>query len=163
MKRFTAGDAAELLAQAQASPRGRKNLNWHEPQSDAIQRFFNLMLAGTYVRPHRHSLQNRWELTLLLDGTVDLLSFDDQGLLLSRETLSGDATRAVEVPPQTWHSYVVRAGSALLFEVKQGPYDAGQDKRFADWAPAEHEPGAERMLQWLLHANPGDRAPRRGV
>lgn len=159
MKRFGPAELTQLAAEARAGGRGRRNLNWHDPATDRIQRFFNLMLPGTYVRPHRHAIQRRWELTLLLDGAADLLTFDDAGCVLTRERLAAGALLAVEVPPAVWHAYVVTGACALLFEVKQGPYDAARDKRFADWAPAEGETGAAQMYAWLLHASPGDRPP----
>lgn len=40
----------------------------------------------------------------MLDGKVDLLVFDDQGKVLQRIEMSGEQTRAVEVPPGTWHA-----------------------------------------------------------
>jgi len=157
MKAFGPAALDELRAAALATPRGRINLNWHDPQADGIQRFFNLMLPGTYVRPHRHSLQGRWELTLLLEGAVDLLCFDDTGIVTRREALATQALRAVEVPSDCWHSYVVTGAEALLFEIKQGPYDATQDKLFAPWAPAEGSPQAAQLGRWLTTAQPGQR------
>lgn len=157
MKRFDASALDRLLREAAASPRRRLNLNWHEPAADTVQRFFNLMLPGSYVRPHRHQRQNRWELTVLLSGAVDLLGFDDDGLLLTREPMRSDGLRAVEVPPSSWHSYVVTGDHALLFEVKQGPYEARLDKVFAAWAPDEAEAGAAAAGAWLARAQPGER------
>ncbi|HEX4871405.1 MAG TPA: WbuC family cupin fold metalloprotein [Nevskiaceae bacterium] len=162
MKRFDAEAARALAAAATAHPRARLNLNWHDPAVDPVQRFFNHLSARTYVRPHRHEAQSRWELTLLLTGTVDLLRFDDEGTLIARERLQPDGLRAVEVPAAVWHSYAVPEDQeALLFEIKEGPYQAALDKRFAEWAPAETDWDASQCRDWMRYGVLGSRFRRR--
>jgi len=39
---------------ASESPRRRKNHNFHSGPADNPHRFLNVLLAGTYIRPHRH-------------------------------------------------------------------------------------------------------------
>ena len=43
-----------LAQQASASPRKRKNHNFHPEAGDPIQRMLNALNPGTYVQPHRH-------------------------------------------------------------------------------------------------------------
>src|SRR5690554_1738604 len=108
-----------LMGEASASPRLRKNLNIHSDYDDPIQRLFNAMEPGTYVRPHRHARPNGWELMLAVRGAFSIISFDDKGTVLERIDLSaagGDI--AAEIPPYTWHAIVVLAPETVMFEVK---------------------------------------------
>ncbi|CAI8782731.1 WbuC family cupin fold metalloprotein [Methylocaldum szegediense] len=151
-----------LMGEASASPRLRKNLNIHSDYDDPIQRLFNAMEPGTYVRPHRHARPNGWELMLAVRGAFSIISFDDQGTVLERVDLSaagGDI--AAEIPPYTWHAIVVLAPETVMFEVKPGPYSPVEDKDFAAWAPEEGDPDAERVVAWYEVARPGERLPLR--
>ena len=62
-----------MAATAADSPRLRANHNIHPVLEDPVQRFFNAMQPGTYVRPHRHSTPPRWELFVVLRGALALL------------------------------------------------------------------------------------------
>jgi len=57
--------------------------------------------------------------------------------------------RLVEVPPGTWHSIVILSPEAVVYEIKEGPYDPDTDKKFAPWAPAEGTDGVEEYLNEL--------------
>jgi len=156
MKTFTLTDLNELDRHAARLPRLRTHLNLHDPAHDAIQRFVIHMRHGSYVRPHRHAMQQRWECVVFLAGSADLLLFDDNGTVTDR--IRGgefDEVRVVEIPADRWHSYFVVTESATFFEVKEGPYDARLDKQFADWAPPEGDPLAPSFVNWLERATPG--------
>jgi cupin fold WbuC family metalloprotein len=149
-----------LSAEAAASPRLRKNLNVHPELEDPIQRLFNALEPGTYIRPHRHAHPANWELMLAVRGAFAILVFDDTGLLQDRVDLSaagGDC--AVEIPARTWHAAVVLAPETVLFEVKPGPYAPLGDQDLAGWAPPEGDPEAERFVTWYEQARPGERPP----
>jgi cupin fold WbuC family metalloprotein len=159
MKLLDETTTSALLAAAGESPRRRANHNLHPVLEDPVQRFFNAMQPGTYVRPHRHSTPPRWELFLVLRGAVAVLLFDDHGRVEERQEL--DATGpvfGVEVEAGRWHTLVALQPS-VLFEMKQGPYRALTDKDFAVWAPSEGDPACASMVRWYLRAGIGDRVP----
>lgn len=146
----------EALAQAaRCSPRGRANLNLHPTLSDPIQRFFNLLNPGTYVRPHRHR-EGRFELFLLLCGRAGVLVFDGEGNLAEAVCLAPGGARAVEIPGGLMHTVIALESPTLLFEVKPGPYQPLEDKDFAPWAAREGEAAARELLaQWEKVFSPG--------
>lgn len=149
-----------LESQADASPRRRTHFNFHEGAESLVQRLIVQMRRGTYIRPHRHYDMNKWEMTLALAGEVDVMVFDDDGTVRQRITLApGGETVALELLPQTWHSYVPRTEHAAFFEIKQGPYDPARITQFAPWAPAEGDAGAADYLRWLNGCAPGMRYP----
>lgn len=158
MKQLAADDLRRMRDAAASSPRLRSHLNWHDPERDPVQRFWIQLHPGTYVRPHRHILQQRQETTVLIEGRADLLLFNDQGKLQKRLGLAEDGTRAVELNPEQWHSYVALAPTTL-FEVKQGPYEATADKQFAAWAPAENTAQVASFLKKMKSLRVGQLLP----
>ncbi|WP_163935325.1 WbuC family cupin fold metalloprotein [Paraferrimonas sp. SM1919] len=137
--------AEQLIGVNQAAmdaPRRRSNLNVHASSEDAIQRLFIATEPDTYIRPHRHVEQGKWEFFMVLQGEIDLLIFDEAGTLTERHKMTPDNVRAVEVPQGTWHTYVVEGVNTLAIEVKHGPYIPTSEEDFAVWSPAENTPEA---------------------
>jgi cupin fold WbuC family metalloprotein len=160
MKSLSRGDVETLLSSAAVSPRLRANANMHPSLDDPVQRFVNAMEPGTYVRPHRHREEGRWELFVIVAGAVGVLSFDENGRVIERVELNPESGAiAVEIPPGSWHAVVCLVPATLLFEVKPGPYAKTTDKDFATWAPAEGEPNCAQFERWLREARPGSKPP----
>jgi len=148
---------AELDQKAQQSPRKRSNVNVHNHYDDPVQRLFITLYPNSYVRPHRHSQTDKWEFFLMISGEVDFLLFDDQGVCIERIRLSAQGEcRGLEIPPNVWHAVVPCEQAATFFEVKNGPYQVLDDKDFAYWAPAEHEPGAAEFVMALSKVKVGE-------
>ena len=158
MKAVTAAELAGLSEQAQSATRRRAHLNVHAELGEPVQRLFIAFEPGTYVRPHRHPQPNKWELAVLIEGAIDLLTLDGEGRLAERVCLSRDGARAAEIPPGTWHSYFCRVAGTVLLEVKEGPYIATAREDFAPWSPAEGDARAAAYLARLGTIEPGDRA-----
>jgi cupin fold WbuC family metalloprotein len=156
LKTVTAAMIDELVARAASSPRRRTNLNLHEAPSDPINRFLNVGVAGTYVRPHRHAV-GRWEMFVVLRGRLDIVTFTADGAVVDRLVLTPAARPVVEIPGGRWHAIVSTAPASVALEVKPGPYDPATDKNFADWAPSEGDDLADECLRWLETAAVGDR------
>jgi cupin fold WbuC family metalloprotein len=156
MQHLNQQQLASVLQSAAQSRRRRSNLNLHRESSDPVQRFINALCPDSYVRPHRHSEGDRWELFILLEGAVKLLTFDEEGVVTATLTLTPHDNRLVEIPPHTLHTLVALLPS-LLCEIKPGPYLPLSDKAFAPWAPAEGAEGSQALCQWYINAAIGDR------
>jgi cupin fold WbuC family metalloprotein len=149
-----------LSGKARGVARLRANLNVHPRLDDPIQRLFNAMEPGTYVRPHRHARESGWELMMCMKGAFSILMFDDSGTLTQRVDLdSANGNLAVEIPPFTWHAVVSHRQDTVMFEVKPGPYTALDDKDFAPWAPPECDGATERFRLWYAVARQGETPP----
>ena len=145
MRIITEETIARLLSRALASPRKRTNLNLHAEMSDPTNRFLNAGIAGTYVRPHRHRI-GKWELLSVVQGTVDVMTFNADGAVKNRVSLSGvGANVVVEIPGGDWHSIVFCAPGAV------------DNKEFANWAPSEDDPAAPSFVARLEVAAVGAR------
>lgn len=148
----------DLAARAAVSPRARAHHTIHSGPADPVQRFIVLALPGSYFRPHRHA--TRAELAVLLQGSVDVVTFDEHGRVLTRHTVgAGSGNLAYETPPGTWHTLLPGPEGGAFLEVKEGPYDTSTAQEFAAWAPAEGDAAVQGFLAWLRAARPGDLPP----
>lgn len=157
MNRVDAARLDALTEAARACPRQRLNDNLHAGAEDTVQRLCIAIEPGSYVRPHRHDA-GRFELFVALRGRLVMLTFADDGTVLSRDEMTPEgALPVVEIPGGTWHAVAALEPGSLFLEVKQGPYRPLDDKNFAAWAPVEGVDEAVRMADWLAQAQPGER------
>lgn len=140
---MTAGKRA-----SRASPRRRIMQPVQRSQEARVQRLLNFVQPETYVRPHCHPLPHATESMCLIEGSLDVLIFDETGIEIGRYALSR-CNPIIDLEPGTWHGMIVREPDTVIFEVKQGPYDAATDKKFAPWAPAEGTSEAGSFLENL--------------
>lgn len=153
---FDTAFCTQLLEKAQVSPRRRAHFNVHETYTDMVQRLYVAMLPDSYVRPHKHSQPTKWEFFMVVQGSIDLLFFDDAGTLVLRQALTaGGECFAMQIPPNTWHATICRE-PVVFFEVKQGPYEALTDKNFASWSPEEGASSVEDFTSKMASLVIGD-------
>lgn len=143
---------AELAA---TSPRQRMNYNFHSDPADNPHRFLNVLLRGTYIRPHRHLVPPKSESFLVLEGMADVLVFDDRGNITARYRLGAESSEGhlwgVDIPPGLWHTILPRSARVVCFETKPGPWIPAHDKEFAGWSPAENDPDVAAYCSGLLN------------
>jgi len=139
-----------LSEEAQKSPRKRKNFNFHSVLEDPINRMLNAMEPDTYTPPHKHENPDKREVFIVLRGSFAFFLYDDEGtitdiILLNKEK----GVYGVEVPPRKWHSIMSLEKGSVVYEIKDGPYDAQTDKILATWAPVEGSSEVEEYLEYL--------------
>ena len=141
-------------ALAEASPRLRMNYNFHSGPADNPHRFLNVLLRGTYIRPHRHFAPPKSECFIVLEGIADVILFNDRGAIEDRYRLGEESPEGrlwgVDIPPGVWHTILARTPRVVCFEVKAGPWIPASDKEFATWSPAENDPEAAAYSRSLL-------------
>ena len=148
-----------LVRKAVDSERKRANYNLHEHYDDEVQRFFNAVEPGTYVQPHRHSETDKWELFLVLRGSLLALIFASDGRILSRIKLAAGEDIGVEIPENTWHTLVSLESGTIMYESKRGPYTAATAKDFASWAPKENDIAVAQFTEWFINGEIGSLPP----
>jgi cupin fold WbuC family metalloprotein len=154
MKSITPAALDALVAEAQASPRRRANLNLHLELSDPVQRLAIAMEPDTVVFPHRHP--QTFELLYPLRGRFLVLHFDEQGTVTQRKVL-GDDCAVIENPAGRWHAVLSLDAGGVIFEVKQGPYLAVGPADTAPWSQLAVAADAQRLLVWYATARVGER------
>jgi len=118
------------------------------------------MLPGTYVKPHRHSAKDRWELFVIVQSEAVVVCFDNDGILISRHVLNPNtANVAIEIPANTWHTIAITQNNTVLFESKPGPYLAVNDKDFVCWAPSENQSNTQDFIDWFISGQIGTTPP----
>ena len=139
-----------LADAARASPRRRKNHNFHESNEAVCHRLLNAVEPGSYVVPHRHVDPNKDETFVVLRGRFGLVLFDADGEVTQSLVLdSAGPQLGITIPHGTFHSLVALAPGSVFFEAKAGPFAPLLPEEVAPWAPAEQAPGAAEYFERL--------------
>lgn len=140
----------KLTEEAQKSPRGRLNYNFHTDESAPCQRLLNAAEPESYIAPHRHMDPAKDETILLLRGRLGVILFDETGDVTRQAVLDATASRfGVTIAAGTFHTLVALATGSVFFEAKAGPYRPLVEEERAPWAPAEGNPAAAAYLAAL--------------
>ena len=109
-----------VTAAARGSERLRMNYNLHESLDAPVQRMLNALEPGTVLPVHRH--RHTAETYILLRGRIDVMFYNDEGAEVQRFALDPmQGGYGVHIPQGQWHTLDVKE-SAVIMEVKQGPY-----------------------------------------
>ncbi len=137
----------ELCAEAAASPRRRKNRNFHSRDDHPAHRLLNAMQPDSYIPPHRHLDPNKDETFVVLRGALGVALFDDAGEVVRTVKVgAGGTATGVDIAHGTWHTAVALEPDTVFLEAKAGPYVPFAAAEKAPWAPAENTPGATTYL-----------------
>jgi cupin fold WbuC family metalloprotein len=140
-----------VSAEARASPRGRKNRNFHSDDAQPGHRLLNAIEPGSYIMPHRHLDPNKDETMVVLRGSLGLVTFDDAGAIVEAVKVShGGTPMGMDIAHGTWHTVFALEPGTVFLEAKAGPYLPLTAEEKAPWAPAEGDPGAAAFLAGLL-------------
>ena len=141
----------EVSEQAKISPRRRKNYNFHKEPSDTLQRLLNAIEPLSYVQPHKHENPDKREIFFSLRGRIVVIEFDEEGNITDHTVLDPlTGIFGAEIPERVYHTIIALDHNTVSYEVKDGPYNPGDDKNFASWAPKEGEAGTEDYNMKLL-------------
>jgi cupin fold WbuC family metalloprotein len=141
----------QVSGEAKASPRRRKNYNFHKEYSDTLQRLLNAMDPLSYIQPHKHENPDKREIFFALRGRIAVIEFDALGNITEHILL--DPLKGIygaEIPERTFHTIIALEPGSVAYEFKDGPYNPVDDKNFAPWAPKEGEPGVQDYLEGII-------------
>lgn len=141
---------------AKEAKRARQHQNIHLSYDDPCQRLLNAIGVGSYIRPHRHSLDPKIETLVAVRGLFALVTFDPSGEIDGIIRFGSEKyddilapNVGVELHPGVWHTVAALTDGAVLLEVKAGPFNPGAAKEFAPWAPEEGTDEAVHYMQSL--------------
>jgi cupin fold WbuC family metalloprotein len=137
----------QLTSEAQASPRRRKNLNFHPGDAFCCHRLLNALEPDSYIPPHRHLDPLKDESMVMVRGRMGVLVFDNSGNVVRQAIIAacGNAV-AVDIPHGLFHTVVALESGTVFFESKAGPYHPLTAEEKGEWAPTE---GTEEALPYL--------------
>lgn len=140
----------ELEKKATISPRKRAHMNLHNSYNEPIQKTVIALTNGTYIPPHYHRHEHQKELFVVLSGTVKVIFFSDVGAV--SDILMLDSGEIAEVLPFAIHTVVCMSDTALVLEIKSGPFIADDCKESLDWTIPENSEKSSDYLKWLTSA-----------
>ena len=144
--------AKTTSVRAAASPRRRKNFNFHREPSDTLQRLLNAIEPFSYIQPHKHEDPDKREVFFILTGRMLVVEYNDAGEITDHVILDQNTGNyAVEIPERTWHSIISLEPGSVSYEFKDGPYNPIDDKNFASWAPKEGDPDTRTFILDILN------------
>lgn len=110
-----------LTARAQASPRLRMNLNFHQSLDEKCHRFLNAVEPGANIPVHRHL--EKEESFVVLRGRIRVITYNDDGTIIDDMVLDPSEGRyGVNVGKNVWHTVEALELGSVIFECKEGPY-----------------------------------------
>jgi len=136
---YTQEEIHKLKQEAECSTRKRAHLNLHHNYNDKIQKLLIALTKNTYIPPHCHKLEHQTEHFQILEGEVVLVIFDRNGDIKDYTVLSPNGITAVEIEPNVFHTVICMSDSAILMEIKLGPYEPTSSKFIPIWSPLESE------------------------
>lgn len=132
-----------LTEQARRSPRLRMNHNFHPADAAACHRLLNAIEPGSYIRPHRHLDPEKDETFVLIRGTLGILTFSDDGAVVSSALLKARTDVCIAtIPHGIWHTALSLETGTIFFEAKAGPYLPFTEQEKSPWAPEDSSPAA---------------------
>ena len=132
-------DIEGLKSTAEQNERRRVRLCTHPDVEDRLHEMFIVHTKDTYIRPHKHL--NKSESLHVIEGTVDLVTFDEEGSIVGLTQLGDYASgrnfyhRFTE---PRYHTLVITSEALIFHEVTNGPLIRVDTVR-ASWSPAEDD------------------------
>tara|TARA_B110000211_G_scaffold36730_1_gene36958 strand:+ start:85 stop:585 length:501 start_codon:yes stop_codon:yes gene_type:complete len=146
----------DLTLQADLSARSRQTVNIHASYQEPCQRLLNAINIGSYIPPHRHSLDPKKELLVAIRGKFAVIEFSGDGLFSGstifgseKYCVSSESSYGVEIPVDSWHTVIALEPESVLLEVKEGPFDVNSTKEIAPWAPDIGAVGVDHYVRTL--------------
>jgi cupin fold WbuC family metalloprotein len=134
---FTAEDIERLKTAAKENIRKRARICAHPDENNRLHEMLIVLGRDNYIRPHRHP--GKSESFHVIEGTADVVLFDDSGTAIERFRL-GDCQSGLKfyfrIDRALFHSVVVTSDAFVFHETTSGPFDRA-DTDFAIWSPAE--------------------------
>ena len=110
-----------LTARAQASPRLRMNLNFHQSLDEKCHRFLNAVEPGANIPIHRHP--EKEESFVVLRGRIRVITYNDDGTIIDDMVLNPSEGRyGVNEGKNVWHTVEALEPGSVIFECKEGPF-----------------------------------------
>lgn len=130
-------DIEGLKRKAKGNVRKRIRLCVHRDVKDGLHEMLIIHKKDIYVRPHKHL--NRSESFHIVEGTADVVVFDDAGDV--KEVIRMGDYRSgrkffYRVSEPYYHSLLINTDYLVFHETTNGPFNRSNTV-FAPWAPEE--------------------------
>lgn len=128
---------AFLKRQAELSSRGRARICAHRSDDDRLHEMLIAISADSYIHPHRHL--DKVESFHIIDGSVDVVLFEEDGAIADVVELGDSASGRdfyYRLADSRFHTLLIRSHYLVVHEVTNGPF-APEDTVLAPFAPPQ--------------------------
>ena len=105
-----------------------------------------------YVRPHMHV--NKTESFHIIEGTVDIIIFDEDGQIKDIIPMGDYGTGRkffYRLPHSCYHTLLIQSEVLVFHEITNGPFRP-DDTVWALWAPEETDENAvSQYMEWIAN------------
>lgn len=128
-------DIEYLQSIALSNITGKSRICSHKNIEEKLHEMFIFHKKDYYVRPHRHF--NKSESILILEGSADLVLFDEKGDIqnvIHLENFSSGNVFYHRIDEPIFHMIIIRSKFIVFYEATSGPFNR-KDTEFAPWSP----------------------------
>ena len=130
-------EITELKLLSTNNLRNRIRLCTHLKEIDLLHEMIIVHDKTTYVRPHKHL--GKSESTHIIEGIVDVVLFDDDGMIAQVIAMGDYASGKpffYRMATPIYHTLIIRSDFLVFHETTNGPFDK-RTTIFAPWAPED--------------------------
>lgn len=132
-------DISFLKTNIKNTEKKRIRLCAHLNEQDNLQEMFIALSNETYIRPHKHL--NKSESLHVLEGSAEVIFFDDFGKITKIISLSKNSSKSYfyyRISEPMYHTFIINSDIFIFHETTQGPFKKS-DTLYAPWSPKEIE------------------------
>ena len=130
-------DIAFLKDNIKNTKKKRIRICTHLNEKDGAHEMFIALSNETYIRPHKHF--NKSESLHVLEGSADVVFFDDEGKIINIIPLSVASSNSCfyyRINEPIYHTFIIKSKIFIFHETTQGPFRKS-DTIYAPWSPKE--------------------------
>jgi len=134
----------EIIKQsAEKNSRGRARICAHREPTDTLHEMMIAIRSDSYIRPHRH--HQKVESFHLIEGSVDVVVFDDDGSISEVVELSTEGNFYYRLDSPKYHTLLIHSPLLVMHEITNGPFNAA----LSDWGSFSPTEGSEEVLSYV--------------
>jgi cupin fold WbuC family metalloprotein len=137
--RVSRADIDFIKTKSYSNKRKRIRLCAHKDADDSVHEMFIVHHSGNYVPPHNHF--SKVESYHLLEGVLDVIVFDNDGLILDIIRLDEKSKEGYfyyRIPKGLYHMLIAISDIVIFHEITNGPFDQEAiNMHIPKWAPSD--------------------------
>lgn len=123
-------DVKSSRNRANVAVRRRAITEFHEGYEHQPQVFANLLMHDTFIDIHNHELDGSDETIVICEGRVGILTFRKDFQIEENVVLDvGSDNKCVTIKSFQLHTVICLSNTAMIVEIKKGPYAQSRGKK----------------------------------
>ncbi|MBM4386952.1 MAG: WbuC family cupin fold metalloprotein [Deltaproteobacteria bacterium] len=123
----------KMVSESKMNGNSDVRISLHNDPAEDIHQMVILQNRKNYYRPHCHEAKD--ESFHIIGGEAAFFIFDDGGAVREHGILSVEENLLLRIGRKRWHVLIPLSDFVVYAESRPGPFPAGGDSVFAEWAP----------------------------